>query len=112
MSDDAQLVNSERAAITDPNNDIFVSAASAWEISLKRALGKLDAPQDLTQAIATTGFEELPITFAHASRVAELPMHHRDPFDRMLIAQTQVEGLLLVTHDDEIKRYAVPCLSV
>jgi PIN domain nuclease of toxin-antitoxin system len=87
-----------------------VSVASIWEIAIKRAAGKLDVPEDLLDKVAAARFIELGITFAHATRAGALPPHHRDPFDRMLIAQAQSEGLTLVTHDERIRLYEVPVL--
>lgn len=99
-----------RRAIEDARNDVFVSAASAWEIAIKRALGRLEAPDDLGDAIAAVGFVELPITIGHALAVERLARHHRDPFDRMLIAQALVEGLTIVTRDARFEPYGVPVL--
>lgn len=100
-----------RRAIEDRRNDVFVSAASAWEMALKQALGRLDAPADLIDAIEAVGFEELPITSAHALAAERLPRHHRDPFDRMLIGQAMVEGLTIATRDTRFAQYGVPLLS-
>ncbi|HWP63211.1 MAG TPA: type II toxin-antitoxin system VapC family toxin, partial [Candidatus Binatia bacterium] len=88
-----------------------VSAASAWEIAMKRSLGRLDAPDDLGDAIRVVGFDELPIAIAHALAVGRLPMHHRDPFDRLLIGQALVEGLTIVTRDPNFAPYGVPILG-
>lgn len=86
---------------------VFVSAASAWEIAIKAALGKIDARAPLSEALEDYGFEELPIEMAHADAVRELPSHHRDPFDRILVAQARVEGLSLVSRDPVLSRYPV-----
>jgi PIN domain nuclease of toxin-antitoxin system len=106
---DARLAGEVRRAIADPQNRVFLSAASAWEIAVKRALGKLEFRGSLAKAIAANGFEELAITTAHAERAAELPDHHRDPFDRMLIAQSLCESCVLITRDPAFKAYGVPC---
>ena len=90
--------------------DVFASAASAWEISIKRALGKLEAPEDLQAAVEASGITELPISFEHAAVAGALPRHHDDPFGRMLVAQAQHEGLTLLTSDSQIPRYAVATL--
>ena len=90
---------------------MFVSVASIWEIAIKRALGKLDAPWSLTQTLGEAGFEELPITAFHAEQAGSLPLLHRDPFDRMLVAQAQAEGLILVTRDANIPRYGIRTLA-
>jgi PIN domain nuclease of toxin-antitoxin system len=88
----------------------FVSAASIWEIEIKRALGKLKAPHDLLDAVAAARFAPLEITFAHARIAGALPRRHGDPFDRMLVAQARCEGLTIVTRDPEIAAYDVPVL--
>lgn len=98
-------------AIADPASEVLVSVASIWEIAIKRALGKLDAPWSLTRTIGAIGFRELPITAFHAEQAGSLPPHHTDPFDRMLVAQAQAEGLVLVTRDANIPRYGVRTLT-
>ena len=110
LADDPALSPVRRSAIADPANVVYVSAASAWEISIKRALGKLVAPEDLTGALSESELEQLPVTVAHAEVVGALPLHHRDPFDRMLIAQAQVEGRAVVTGDPVFGRYDVAIL--
>ncbi len=85
----------------------LVSLASVWEIAIKSALGKLEAPDDLPAQIEQLGFELLPITTEHAWRVRQLPHYHRDPFDRLLIAQAEIEGLPIVTADPAFARYDV-----
>jgi PIN domain nuclease of toxin-antitoxin system len=111
LDGDAKLGPSARAAIADPDNEVLVSSASAWEISVKRASGKLDAPFDIASAIDRNYFIELPIEVAHAITAGGLPQHHKDPFDRMLVAQTQAEDLTLVTSDPEIAKYEVELLD-
>jgi PIN domain nuclease of toxin-antitoxin system len=91
--------------------EVWVSAASAWEIAVKRALGKLEAPEDIVVALTDSGFRPLPIVVTHAVVAGALPRYHDDPFDRMLVAQAQVEGLILVTSDRHIPRYGVAVLS-
>lgn len=110
LGDPAKLHTETLEAVTDGRNDVFASAASAWEIAIKRALGKLRAPRDLEAGIASQGFSRLDITFSHAALAGGLPRHHADPFDRMLIAQAQSEGLTLVTRDARIPLYEVPIL--
>jgi PIN domain nuclease of toxin-antitoxin system len=88
----------------------YVSAASIWEIAIKRASGKLDVPESLLDKVAGARFIELAITFEHAIRAGSLPPHHKDPFDRMIVAQAQSEGLTLVTNDERIAAYDVPVL--
>jgi len=87
-----------------------VSAASAWELAIKHAVGRLEAPARWHQEIIEFGFEPLAITFDHARESGELPRHHADPFDRMLVAQARLEGLTLVTADPNIARYDVAVL--
>jgi len=89
-------------------DDVLVSAVVAWEIATKSALGKMTARGSVAEAIADYGFTELPIGIAHADAVRRLPEHHRDPFDRMLVAQALVEDLVLVSADAALARYKVP----
>jgi PIN domain nuclease of toxin-antitoxin system len=86
---------------------VFVSAASAWEAAIKTALGRLKIPDTIEAGVLASGFERLPISFAHAEAAGRLPPHHSDPFDRMLIAQARLEGLTLVTHDRRMEVYGV-----
>ncbi len=99
-------------AIEDRSNNVFVSVVSAWEIEIKAAKGKLELPTDLDSAFAAQSFVHLPVTMKHAYAVETLPPHHRDPFDRMIIAQAHLEGMTLVTSDTEIPRYPVAVLSI
>jgi len=110
LADDPELGPQARKAIAEPESLVAVSAASAWEIAIKRALGRLQAPDDLETQIARNGFAPLPITVAHALRAGALPPHHDDPFDRMLVAQAQLEGLTVVTRDPRIAVYGVRTL--
>ena len=97
-----------REAIVDGHNIVYVSAATAWEISIKRAIGKLKIPEsDYLEELKLHRFMPLSITTEHALAVENLPSHHKDPFDRMLIAQAQKENLALVTRDPRIKAYKV-----
>ena len=89
---------------------VFVSAASAWEAAIKVSLGRLELPDTVEAGVLASGFEKLLITFSHAEHAARLPPHHRDPFDRMLVAQARAEGLTLVTHDRLLKPYDVEIL--
>lgn len=89
---------------------VFVSAASAWEAAIKVSLGRLELPDTIEAGVLASGFEKLLITFSHAERAAGLPLHHRDPFDRMLIAQAQTEGLTLVSRDRLLEPYDVEML--
>jgi PIN domain nuclease of toxin-antitoxin system len=110
LGDADELERTARSAIVDPENSVLVSAASAWEISIKKALGRLDAPDDLADQLAASHFEPLAITIAHSLAAGALPRHHTDPFDRMLAAQARLEGLTIVTRDKNIARYAVDTL--
>jgi PIN domain nuclease of toxin-antitoxin system len=92
--------------------DIFLSPVSLWEITIKQTAGKLGGPPDLAERVRDMGFRELPFTHAHAIAGGMLPVHHRDPFDRMLVAQATVEGLTLVTRDANIQKYDVKLLVV
>jgi PIN domain nuclease of toxin-antitoxin system len=111
LQDNRNLGHESRAAISDPDNRVFVSAATAWEIAVKRASGRLDAPGDVGEWIATSGFGALSIDIEHAVASAELPKHHADPFDRLLVAQAVLEELVLVARDDEIDKYDVEILD-
>ncbi len=96
------LKDSVVVLLKDATNEVFVSAASVWEIAIKQGLGKLEAPDDLLDLIEQSGFEALSISSFHAEQAGRLPLAHKDPFDRMLIAQARAEGLILVTHNEAI----------
>ncbi len=104
---DASPSLSEEAltVIRDPENTIFVSAVSLWEIWLKQSLGKLRLPANFEEGLAEESFESLPLTASHARQVAQLPWRHRDPFDRLLVAQAQVENLVLFTANEVLASY-------
>ncbi len=89
---------------------VFVSAASAWEAAIKVSLGRLELPDTVEAGVLASGFEKLSISFSHAERAGALPPHHKDPFDRMLVAQAQADGLTLVTHDRLLEPYEVEIL--
>jgi PIN domain nuclease of toxin-antitoxin system len=110
-ADDPALGPNARTAIADSGNIVFVSAATAWEIATKRESGKLDAPGDIVDWIRQGGFTEIAIELEHAVLSAELPKHHRDPFDRLLVAQAAIEELTLVTADAEIVKYSIETLD-
>jgi PIN domain nuclease of toxin-antitoxin system len=107
LTDDPALSPEAREALGDPANEPLVSAATVWEIAIKRALGKLTAPDDLPDRIADEGFVWLPITAVHAWAVRDLPAHHRDPFDRLLAAQALIERLPVITTDGRFADYGV-----
>lgn len=111
LDEPTRLAPALQAALRDPVNDAFFSPASIWELGLKSARGKLRFPPDLAAVLASDGIEELPITAAHATRTLTLPPLHLDPFDRLLIAQALVEGLVLATRDAHIIRYDVPVIE-
>ena len=104
-ADDTRLGPRARAAVA--GDEVFVSAVTAWEIEIKRALGRLTAPEDLASLLVEQSFRELPLTLAHAAGAGRLARHHDDPFDRALVAQAQVEGLRLVTADASTAAYEV-----
>jgi PIN domain nuclease of toxin-antitoxin system len=112
LADDEQLPERAAATIADPDTEVVVSAASAWEISIKQASGRLDAPEDLLDAVAANDFETLAISVDHAIAAGRLPAHHADPFDRMLIAQAQIEGFTLVSVDRRFSDYEVELLRL
>jgi len=111
LAEPRKLSGSARNAMEDARNEVFVSVVSGWEIAIKRALGKLQAPEDLEAGIRRQGFTPLLMTFQHAEQAGALPPHHADPFDRMLIAQAQAEGLILVTRDPDIPRYGIRTMA-
>lgn len=98
--------------IRDPAQAVFFSAASVWEIELKGSLGKLELPDGWVQAARDSGFIELTVTASHAQGSARLPRHHRDPFDRMLVAQAREHGLRIATRDVMLRQYDIPLLAV
>ena len=111
LADDPRLTAGMRSAIEDPRTPAALSAVSTWEISIKRALGKIDAPDDLDGAVREAGFQEIPVTVDDGWAAGRLPRHHDDPFDRMLIAQAQGRGLTIVTADRRFADYAVRTLA-
>lgn len=110
LADDPQLTVAHRAIIADANNDVCVSAVTVAEIAIKCSLGKLQAPDNVMKILGQGGFSELPLTAAHAHGLRALPWHHRDPFDRMLVAQAQIERIPLLTVDARIGAYDVEML--
>lgn len=100
-----------REQLVNTDNQVYVSAATIWEMSIKRQLGKLTAPDDLEAVVERCGFIPLSIGLFHAQQAGSLPMHHRDPFDRMLLAQAQAEGLTLVSQDTVFPAYGVRLIS-
>ena len=111
LADSPRLGAQAREAIAAADNEVLVSAASLWEISIKRALGRLEGIDDLAEWLVAEEFAELPIRWSHAMRAGALPRLHDDPFDRMLIAQAQEDGLVLVSSEAAIARYDVVLLG-
>jgi PIN domain nuclease of toxin-antitoxin system len=107
LSETSRLSQTEVDLITNPDNFIFVSAATAWEIAVKKMVGKLEAPDDLPAALAVNNFLELPITIEHSQKLYHLPLHHNDPFDRIMIAQAISEDLTFMTRDAKIALYEI-----
>ena len=113
LAGDSKLPKGAEPLILDPDNDIHVSAASIWEIAIKQALGQIQVdPSLLVASIADSGFRELPVTARHAIETGKLPSHHRDPFDRLLVAQSRVEPMYLLTHDQQLTAYGDTVLLV
>ncbi len=107
LDDNPTLLIKAKEAIADGRNVVFISAATIWEIRIKHTLGKLEIPVNFRKVLEQQPFEMLPITADHAHLIGELPAYHRDPFDRMLIAQASFEGFTLVTRDKQFKRYKI-----
>ena len=105
--DEGRRIAAEARQAIEEADAVYVSAASAWEVAMKTALGRLRPTRTVEEAASDSGFVELPVTFRHAEWVTGLPPHHRDPFDRMLVAQAAVEELTLVTRDPVFARYGV-----
>ncbi len=112
LDDNASLSVNARQAIADTDNLIILSAAVIWEIRIKQAIGKLKIAPNFYDVVKEQGFEMLAITSEHAYAVGDLPKHHRDPFDRILIAQALLEGFTLVTQDAIFNQYAIPLLAI
>jgi PIN domain nuclease of toxin-antitoxin system len=109
-ADDPRLTSPARDAMADPALELFFSAGSIWEMAIKQAAGKLDLPDDFVATMGERGFAELPISARHGLVAGTLPLHHRDPFDRMIVAQAQSERLTVITGDARIAAYEVPVL--
>jgi PIN domain nuclease of toxin-antitoxin system len=107
---DGRLSGTAHDAMERPDAQLVVSAVSVWEIAIKRAIGKLEAPGDVLERVNEVGAELLSITPRHAHGTAELPLHHRDPFDRLLIAQAKLEVCAIVTRDHAFPAYGVPVI--
>ena len=112
LDDNPTLSEKARIVIPDPENLVLISAAVIWEIRIKQSIGKLDIPRNFRNILYREPFELLDITADHAHAVGDLPAYHRDPFDRMLVAQAKVEGLNLMTRDARMKQYGIPIIEV
>jgi PIN domain nuclease of toxin-antitoxin system len=112
LTEPTRLRTEAAEIIVDPATLVWYSAATVWELELKATLGKLSLPVDWLDAVAATRFDELPISAADARESVGLPWHHRDPFDRVLIAQARLRGLRLATRDPVMARYDVPLLAI
>lgn len=106
-----RLSEQARAALTKGRHRLFLSAGAAWEMAIKKSLGRLSYPGNLDEVLDSQRIEVLPIKLSHALAVADLPSHHRDPFDRIQIAQARIEDLVLVTRDSNIAKYEVSILK-
>jgi PIN domain nuclease of toxin-antitoxin system len=115
LADPERFTPVARERLVSAEHELYLSAASAWEIATKSALGRLHLPMDPAEYVRTRLLQShtipLVITHEHALRVASLPAHHRDPFDRLLIAQAQLEGLVVMTSDGHFSRYEVDVIS-
>jgi PIN domain nuclease of toxin-antitoxin system len=107
LADDARVGRNAEQQLSDETNRVLLSAAVIWEVAIKRSLGKLQAPADLASTLTGAGAQPLAITLDHAAAVESLPWHHRDPFDRLLVAQAITEGATIVSQDDRLHQYGV-----
>lgn len=108
LADDARLGTEAVRQLGDDSNRVLLSSAVVWEVAIKRSLGKLQAPPDLASTLIGAGVQPLAITLDHAAAVEALPWRHRDPFDRMLVAQALAEGASIVSHDERLQQYGIP----
>ncbi|RPD86142.1 type II toxin-antitoxin system VapC family toxin [Neisseria weixii] len=111
LLDSPELGQKSRNIVQNPDNQIFVSAATIWELSIKISKGLLELPEEIFEAIEEEDFEQLPIKWFHGKQAGILPVIHKDPFDRVLIAQAQAEGLELMTADGEIPKYGIATIN-
>lgn len=109
LADDPTLSDTLKSVL-DSEPDVYLSPVSVWEIAIKQATGKIKEPADLAERLRNSGFKELGVTSEHAVAAGRLPMLHRDPFDRMLVAQARCADLMLVTRDADIRKYEVPVI--
>ena len=111
LADDARIGPKTVERISNMRNEIFVSAVTSWEIAIKKKIGKLEAPDNIGGIVEDEGFSKLSVTLHHGEIAGGLPLHHKDPFDRMLVAQAKTEALYLLTDDGSIRRYDVQVIS-
>lgn len=112
LNSDLRRISRPIIAALDLADQVYYSAASAWELSIKQSLGKLHVEAAISQFVEQSTFLELPVTTQYAEAAARLPLHHRDPFDRMLVAQAMTEGLVLITADRRLSSYDLKTLSI
>jgi PIN domain nuclease of toxin-antitoxin system len=108
LTDEEGFGETAAEQLTDPTNQVLLSAVVVWEVAIKRSIGKLDAPDDFAGTLTDLGATALPIGLDHAEAVANLPWHHRDPFDRLLVAQAVIERASVVSRDEVFGDYGVP----
>jgi PIN domain nuclease of toxin-antitoxin system len=108
LSGDERFSDTAAAHLSDASSQVLLSAAVVWEVAIKRSLGKLEAPADFAPTLLGAGVLPLPVSVGHAAAVEELPWHHRDPFDRLLVAQAVLELAAVVSRDPAFLRYGVP----
>ena len=107
LSEDERFGETAADQLIDETNQVLLSAVVVWEVAIKRSLGRLEAPEDFASTLLDAGLQPLPVSLDHAAAVEQLPWHHRDPFDRMLVAQASIEGAALVSHDAALRSYGV-----
>jgi PIN domain nuclease of toxin-antitoxin system len=110
ISDPGRLSVQARSAIAAEENDVFVSVVSPWEIAIKQSRNRIEIPDDLDRGLESSRFKLLPVLLRHTRAIESMPHHHRDPFDRMLVAQAIVDGMILVTADRKLTHYAAALL--
>jgi len=108
LGEDKRLSSSADQMLTDASNEVMLSAAVVWEVAIKRSLGKLDAPDGFAGLLLDAGAVPLAVSIDHARAVRLLPWHHRDPFDRLLVAQAALEDAIIISNDERLHAYDVP----
>jgi PIN domain nuclease of toxin-antitoxin system len=107
LSGDERFGEDAARQLSDDTNHVLLSAAVVWEVAIKRSLGKLESPDDFAATLLRAGAQALPVNLDHAAAVESLPWHHRDPFDRLLVAQASIEGASIVSRDEALRPYDV-----